>query len=77
MMRSPSTSPRGTMKLSSDGTTVTNLKLNKDVCEQPSPVSVLDVPSHEESPNLMHFADIRSRLHGKGIKLMTNLAHCI
>jgi hypothetical protein len=64
--------PRGKMKLSNAGTMVANLKVNKGVCEQPSPVSVLDAPFHESS-NSMHFSDIRSRLHGKGFKHMLHL----
>ena len=78
VISSPSlTSPREAIKLSSGRTMVANWKLNKDMYEQPSPVSVLDLPSHAESSNSVHFSDIRSRLHGKGFVHLLHLRHSI
>ena len=67
-MHSPSVSPRRTINsMTSDGMIGNTLKFRKDVFEQPSPVSVLDVAFHEESPSSVDFSDISSGLRGNDL----------
>ena len=63
-MHSPSVSPRRTISSISGGMIGNTLKLRKDFSEQPSPVSVLDVAFHEDSPSSVDFSDISSGLRG-------------